>query len=57
MLDLEKLTTVELKLIYDGLMALNYGNYDKNERELIHKMKVDIRIEAEKNRPYTVEYS
>jgi len=53
MLNGEQLTDKEMKLIYDGLMELNYAKYDKEERECIIKMKNGLREEADK-RPYTV---
>lgn len=53
MLNLEQLTDSEMKLIYDGLMQLNYGKYGKEDRECIIKMKKELRLEAEK-RPCTV---
>jgi len=43
MLDVEKLTFTEFLIIYQGLMALNYGNYTKEERNEIIRLKSEIR--------------
>lgn len=43
MLDVEKLTFTESLIIYQGLMALNYGNYTTEERNEIQRLKSEIR--------------
>lgn len=43
MLDVEKLTYDESVIIYQGLMALNYGNYTIEERNEIIRLKSEIR--------------
>lgn len=48
MLNLEQLENREMKLIYDGLMQLNYGKYSKEDRECIIRLKNELRIEADK---------
>ena len=42
MLDVEKLTFTESLIIYQGLMALNYGNYTTEERKEIIRLKSEI---------------
>ncbi len=48
MLNLEQLENREMRLLYDGLMQLNYGKYDSKDRECIIKLKNELRREADK---------
>jgi hypothetical protein len=53
MLDYENLTDEEMKLVYDGLMELNYGKYTIGQRNTIIMLKQELRSEASK-RPLVV---
>jgi hypothetical protein len=45
MIDVQKLTNVELRLLYDGLKELNYLYYNREERDEFFKLKLDLEIE------------